>query len=511
MSSQPISSSTAPATANQFAGGSSLSSLGANSSLQITGLASGLNTNAVVQALMAAQQQQVTHLQNQQSGITALNKQLTSIQTALQTVADDAQALGSPTLFNNSQTISSTNSTLVGATATGSNGAVVGSYQIAVTALASASQRTFLFGSPTNADTVTIDGHDTNLAAGASAHDFVNAINNDKNATVWATVTGTDPSTGKSQVVLSERNTGAPPAPTPPATQPPFVTVANDSEGALSEQTQYATAGTNAAYSINGGPTQTSTSNTISGVAIASPNSGTPGATQTIPGVSLSLNALTGSVPITVTVGAPAPSTQNIQTAVQKFITDYNSAITQIQTQLTQTPSRSDPTQGTLYNDSDLRNLLSSMRQQMTQTLSGLPGSYHSMLQIGVSTGSSTGSGTISASSLAGDLNLNTNALTTALTSDPTSVHQMMQSWSIKFSSLVDPEAGPGGTMSTRIQTDTTRNSFLATQISNLQKANQLKQSQLVKEFAAMEAALSQNQSTASWLTNQLNALPTIK
>jgi flagellar hook-associated protein 2 len=503
MSSQPISSS-APS-ANQFAGGSSLSSLGGGSSLQITGLASGLNTNALVQALMAAQQQQVTNLQNQQSGITALNKQLSSIQTALQTVADDAQALGSPMLFASTQTITSTNSTLVGATATGSNGAVVGSYQIAVTALASASQRTFLFSSPANADTVTIDGHDTSLAAGASAQDLVNAINGDKNATVWATVTGTDPSTGKSQVVLSERNTGQPASPTG------FVTVTNDSQGALSEQTQYAAAGTNAAYSINGGPTQTSTSNTISGVAIASPNSSTPGATQTIPGVSLSLNALTGSVPITVTVGAPAPSSQNIQTAVQKFITDYNSAIAQIQTQLNQTPSHSDPTQGTLYNDSGLRNLLSSMRQQMTQTLSGLSGSYDSMLQIGVSTGASTGSGAISQSALAGNLTLDTNALSSALASDPTSVHQMMQSWSIKFSSLVDLEAGPGGTISTRIQTDTSQSSFLATQIQNLTEANQVKQNQLVKEFAAMEAALSQNQSTSSWLTNQLNALPTIK
>jgi len=504
MSTQPISSSSATS-ANQFASGSSLSSLGGNSSLQITGLASGLNTNAVVQALMAAQQQQVTNLQNQQSGITALNKQLTSIQTALQTVADDAQALGSPTLFSTSQTITSTNSTLVGATATGSNGAVVGSYQIAVTALASASQRTFLFSSPATADTVTIDGHDTNLAAGASAQDLVNAINGDKNATVWATVTGTDPSSGKSQVVLSERNTGQPASPTG------FVTVTNDSQGALSEQTQYATAGTNAAYSINGGPPQTSTSNTISGVAIASPNSATPGATQTIPGVSLSLNALTGSVPITVTVGAPAPSTQNIQTAVQKFITDYNSTISQIQTQLNQTPSHSDPTQGTLYNDSDLRNLLSSMRQQMTQTLSGLSGSYDSMLQIGVSTGATTGTGAISQSALAGNLALDTKALTTALTTDPTSVHQMMQSWSIKFSGLVNLEAGGGGTISTRIQTDTSQSSFLATQIANLQEANQVKQNQLVKEFATMEAALSQNQSTASWLTSQLNALPSIK
>src|SRR6201987_2368423 len=122
MSTQSVSSGTSATSSNQYASGSSLGSLGAGSALQITGLASGLNTNAVVQALMAAQQQQLTNLQNQQTGITALNKQLTSIQTALQTVADDAQALGSPTLFANTQTITSTNSTLVGATATGSNG-----------------------------------------------------------------------------------------------------------------------------------------------------------------------------------------------------------------------------------------------------------------------------------------------------------------------------------------------------------------------------------------------------
>ncbi len=505
MSTQPITSSAT--STNQYAGGSSLGSLGGGSALQITGLASGLNTNAVVQALMAAQQQQVTNLQNQQTGITTLNKQLSSIQTALQTVSDDAQALGNPSLFANAQSIVSTNSTLVGATAMGSNGAVVGSYQISVTAMASASQRTFLFSSPANADTVTIDGHDTSLAAGASAQDFVNAINGDKSATAWATVTGTDPSSGKPQIVLSERNTGAPPASNPTG----YVTKTGDSEGALSEQAQYAVAGTNASYSINGGPTQTSTSNTISGVAIASPSSSTPGASQTIPGVSLSLNGLTGSTPVTVTVGAPAPSSQNIQTAVQKFVTDYNSAIAQIQTQLSQTPSKSDPTQGTLYNDSDLRNLLSSMRQQMASTLNGLSGSYDSMLQIGVSTGATTGTGAISQSALAGNLTLDTNALSSALASDPTSVHQVMQSWSIKFSSLVDLDAGPGGTISTRVQTDNSRSSFLATQIQNLTEANQVKQNQLVQEFAAMEAALSSNQSTSNWLTSQLSSLPTIK
>ena len=58
MSTQPVTSS------NQYASGSSLTSLGSGNALQVTGLASGLNTNAIVQALMATQQQQVTNLQN---------------------------------------------------------------------------------------------------------------------------------------------------------------------------------------------------------------------------------------------------------------------------------------------------------------------------------------------------------------------------------------------------------------------------------------------------------------
>jgi len=501
MSSQPISSSTSATSSNQYASGSSLSSLGGGG-LQITGLASGLNTNAIVQALMAAQQQQVTNLQNQQTGITTLNKQLTSIQTALQTVADDAKALGSPTLFANTQTISSTNSTLVGATATGSNGAVVGSYSLSVTALASASQRTFSFASQASANTVTIDGHDTNVAAGASAQDFVNAINNDKNASVWATVLGTDPNNPSNQlVVLSERQTGAPSSSGYVVVQP--------SNPALTD-TGNDVAGTNAQYSINNGPPQQSTSNTIGGAAVTSASGDTPGATQTVPGVTISLNGLTGSTPVTVTVGSPAPNQQNIQTAVQKFITDYNSAITQIQTQLTQPPSSSDPTQGTLYGDTDLQQLLGSMRQMMASTISSLPDSMNSMLDAGVSTGASTGTGAISQSALAGNLTLDTDALTSALTTNGSAVKAMFTSWSIKFTSLVDTEAGPGGTISVRLQNDTSQSSWLNTQIQNLTEANQIKQNQLVQEFAAMEAALSQNQSTSNWLTSQLNSLPTI-
>ena len=176
MSTQSVGSSTNSATSSsQFSTGDQLTSLGTGSPLQVTGLASGLDTNAIVNALMASQQQQVTNLTNQQSGLTAMNTQLQAIQTALTKVANDAQALGNPSLFAYTQTITSTNPTLVGATATSNNGAVVGGYQVSVTQLASASQRTFQFTSPSSADTVTIDGQQISLAAGASAQDLVNA------------------------------------------------------------------------------------------------------------------------------------------------------------------------------------------------------------------------------------------------------------------------------------------------------------------------------------------------
>jgi flagellar hook-associated protein 2 len=480
MSTSPISPGTSATSSNQYATGSTLQSLGTGTPLQVTGLASGLNTNAIVQALMQANQQQVTNLTNQQSALNAKNAQLTSIQTALQTVVADAQALMDPSLFAQTQTVSSTNSTLVGATATSGTGAVEGGYQVGITQLATAAQRTFTFTSPSAADTVTIDGQQVSLAAGASAQDFVNAVNTNSNLDVWATATSSG------TVVLSDRATGQ---------QTGSYIQVSDTQGSLTEQTSLAQAGQNAQYTING-VAGTSASNTV---------------TSAIPGVTLSLNGLTTtSGTITVDVAAPASNSQSIQTAVQQFIKDYNAAITQIQTQLAQKPSSTDPTQGTLYGDPELNDLLSHMRTAMYTPGSGLPTGMSSMLDIGVSTGTSNGMGP-SQSTLAGDLTLNVSTLTAALQSNASGVKQVLSSWATSFSSLVNAEAGPGGTISTRMQDDDTQVSNLATQISNLNVANAAKEKALVQQFSAMEAALSQSQSTSIWLTSQINALPTIQ
>ena len=77
------------------------SGVGSGNLLQITGLASNLDTTSIINALMALDRAPLTNLTNQQTALQTRNTQLTSIQTALQTVAMNAQSLGSPGLFAN--------------------------------------------------------------------------------------------------------------------------------------------------------------------------------------------------------------------------------------------------------------------------------------------------------------------------------------------------------------------------------------------------------------------------
>jgi flagellar hook-associated protein 2 len=462
-------------------GVSSLSSLLPNTQapLQITGLASGLDTNSIISQLMAIQEQPLNTLENQQKGIQALNTNLQSVQSALQTLATNAQALSSTSLFSDTQTVSSTNSTLVAASTTSGVGAVVGGYQIAVSQLASAATQTFGFTSPSSADTLTVgQGSNTktySLAAGANAQDVANAVNADSSGYVWATVVN-------GNIVFSNRTTGS-----------ASTFTVSDSGGALVQQSS--SAGLDAQYTVNGGSTQTSSSNTV---------------TTAIPGVTLNFAGVTtGGAPVTVGVSAPSLSSSAIQSAVQTFVSSYNSVLTQIQTQLSQAPSSSDPTQGTLYGDPGLQGLLFSMREAIYQPGTGLPTGMATMMDIGVSTGATTGSGTFSQNAVNGQLTLDTNALTQALTSNPSGVTQVLQAFSSSFSNLVNSYAEAGGTIDSRVQGNSSQITDLGNQISAMQSTLADKQLQLQQQFAALEGALSQNQSTSAWLNSQINSLPT--
>jgi flagellar hook-associated protein 2 len=472
MSTSSVSSSSSTSTST----GLNLSSLAGSTSLQITGLASGLDTNQIITEEMAIYQQPVTNLQNQSSGLTATNKQLTSIQSELQTLSADALAVGDPTLFETTQSVNSSDPTRVSASS--STGAGVGGYQVSVSQLANSAQRTFSFTSPSSDDAISIDGNSYTIKAGESVQDFVDSVNNDENGTVYAAATNSG------TVVFSNRQTGD--------TGSNFIQV-QDSGGALAEQTSLAKGGQNALFSVDG-VSGSSESNTV---------------TNAIAGVSLTLTGVTTtSGPVTVNVGAPAPNSTNIGNAVNTFVSQYNKVLTDIQTQLSQAPSSTDPTQGTLYNDPELQDMLTQMRSMMYTPGSGLPAGASTMDDIGVSTGATTGSAAESSSTLAGDLTLNATTLTNMLTSNPNGVASILKGWSSNMVNTIDDAADPGGTIAARIAGDDTQISNLGTQISSMQSALTDKQNFLVQEYAQLEASLSSNQSTSSWLTSQIASLP---
>lgn len=109
------------------------SSLGSTAPINFTGLASGLDTNSIIQKLMSLDQAPVTQLQNQQAVLQnqqQVYSQLSSLLSAFQT---SASTLNSPSAFQN---VSASSSDTTVATVVAGNTAQVGTYNLTVTQLA---------------------------------------------------------------------------------------------------------------------------------------------------------------------------------------------------------------------------------------------------------------------------------------------------------------------------------------------------------------------------------------
>ncbi len=457
-----------------------VSSSSSTAPINITGLSSGLNTGEIINALMAVQRIPVAQLTNQQSKLQAEQTQLSQVQSSLQQLAFSAADLSSPALFQTSQTVSTSNPAQI--TALSTTGAGVGGYEVNVTQLANSAQRTFTFASPAGADTITIDGQEINLKAGATAQEFVNAVNSNSTATVYAAAL----ESGK--VVLSSRATGN--------TGEGFIAV-SDAGGTLTELAGTAKQGKDAEYTVDG-VAGTSSSNTV---------------TNAIAGVTLNLGALTTtSGPVTVDVGAPALNVSAITAQVESFVKLYNSTVGQLHNEVTTKPLANPTTvselgTGVLFGDSEINELLTNMRQSAYTPVEGLPAEMASLANLGISTGAPSGSATPSQSALEGELTVNTAELAKAIQTNPSGVEKMLQSWGQSFQKMVDVSAEPGGTLDTRITGEGTRISELGQQITTMNEMLAVRQKTLQAEYLAMETVIQQNQSEGSWLTSQLASM----
>ncbi len=448
------------------------------STIQFSGIASGLNTSAIIQALLAAEKAPITHLQTQQEKLVGQQTELGKLQSSLQQLSFSAFEFTLPSLFEGTQTVSSSEPSRVGATIT--SGAGVGGYEVEVTQLADSAQRTFAFATPAAEDTITIDGHEYAVKAGTTAKELAARINADGKSTVFAAVEG------EGALVLSSRTTGASGA--------EFIKV-TDAGGTLTEKAGSAKEGRNAEYKIDG-VAATATSNTI---------------TEAIPGVTLELNALTSTGPVTIAVQAPATNTQAIEKQVESFISLYNSTVEAIQTQLSTKPvekpqNASELATGALFGDSTLNNLLASMRRTMYEPIEGLPAAMSSPLSLGISTGAATG-GQTSQAAIAGVLKLEPGKLAQAVKENPEAAKLMMQKWAKSFGAAVEAVSAPGGALDARIQGDSEQVRELKERITSMNEIVAVRQRALEQTYAQLEAVISKNSAQTSWLTSQASQL----
>jgi flagellar hook-associated protein 2 len=107
------------------------------STINFGGLASGLDTNTIVDQLMAIERQPQTRLKLKQSQIDARKTALSDVASRLKNLRIAAQDLKSPTLWLDTQSVDVNDSTKVAATRTG--GAGTGGYQVEIDTFASAS------------------------------------------------------------------------------------------------------------------------------------------------------------------------------------------------------------------------------------------------------------------------------------------------------------------------------------------------------------------------------------
>jgi flagellar hook-associated protein 2 len=445
------------------------------SPISVTGLASGLDTKSIVNALLEAERAPITRLTHQQEKVADQAAAMQKIKSSLLQLTFAASEFKLPSLFEGVQTVTSSEPGRVAAAIT--SGAGVGGYELEVTQLANSAQRTFTFASPEAEDTFTVGGREYTLKAGATAKELASKLNADSKGTVYAAVVDNE------TIVLSSRTTGVGGL---------EAITASDTAKALTEREGTAKEGKNAEYKVDG-VAGTSTTNVI---------------TNAIPGVSLTLESLTSAGPVTIAVQAPAPNVKAIETQLQSFVTLYNTTVAEIQTQLSTKPpvnaaNAEELGTGTLFGDRDLTNLLNQMRQTMYEPIAGLASEMSNPGNVGISTGAPSGSGASTQASLSGVLKLDPEKLAAAIQANPEGAQLMLQKWSTNINTAINNLAQPGATLESRINGDGERVKEMKARIATMNEMLTIRQRALEQTYARLEGVISKNSAIGSWLSEQ--------
>jgi len=449
---------------------------GASEPVSITGLG-GFDTGKIIEGLIAAEKVPITRLTTQQEKLQAQQNVLGGLKTSLQSLSFTVADFAFPSLFETSQSVTSSEPNRIAAVATA--GAGVGGYQVEVTQLARAAQRTFTFASPAAEETITIDGQEFKIAAGATAKEVAQKINATGTATVFAAAINSE------TIVFSTRETGA--------TGAEFIKV---TAGSLTEVEGSAKEGKNAEYKVDG----------VAGSAK------TNVVTEAIAGVTLTFDALTTtSGPVTINVAAPGANVKVIEEKIEAFVTQYNAMIEALHKAITTKPvaGASKPEElekGALYSDLELSSLVSHMRSTMVDAVKGLPAEMSSPFDIGLGPGAAKGT-SASQASIEGMIKLEPKKLAEAIAGNPEGVEKMLQGWSKGLQSVIDNASAPGGTLEAKIKGDEANVSSLKARIARMNEVLAEKQKQLVQTYAKLEGIFARTNQQLGFLLQQSEQL----
>ena len=433
-----------------------------------SGTTAGFDVPTIVDEVLASQSQEETQWQNQE---TTFNNQATALQqlsTQLQTLLTDANDLTDPLGSLAAMTASVSNPNVLSATA--GSGAAIGSHSITVSSLATTSSyysdelatssTTFGTGSFTlqvgsgAATTITVDDTNDTLSGLAAA------INN-QNLGLTANVV-TD--AGGARLTLVSNTSGA----------AGNIAISNNTTGL---SFNLGSKGVDASLTVDGIPIDSS-SNTV---------------TSAIPGVTLNLLGLASS-PVTLEV---SPDTSQAATAINNFVSDYNTVISSINSQFTYNTTTG--TAGALLGDSAAELVQSTLLSDVAASVTG-NGAISSLASLGI-TMNNDGTLTVDSSQLTNALASNSQAVQNFF---QTATTGFAQQFSSDLTNLTDPTKGAIAVDLNGINSSV---SSLQSEISDFQANLATEQQTLTTYYSNINATLQELPSLLDSINSQLSGL----
>lgn len=433
----------------------------------------GIDVASIVSEFLAPANATISQYQNQQTDLSTNAGLLQGINNNLINLATAATALSDPNGALGAIAASSTAPSILTGTAQAS--AATGTHQIVVNTLATTGT---LFTTPLT------DGNTSFLTGGATTGDLKLQVGGASGTTYDIPITqGSNDTLSTLADYINKHSFGVTANVVTDATGARLTlnSQASGTTGALAITANSTgltfntpVGGTNATLTVDSVPF-TSTTNTVTGA---------------IPGVSLNLTSASPGTTVQIAVG---PDTTQASTAINNFVTAYNAVVGNINTQFTVDPTTN--TQGPLAADTSLRALQSTLLSDVTYSITGNSGVVN-LASLGIDL-NSDGTLTVNQAPINdSNGNLIEPSLANVLASNPAAVQNFFQNASSTgfgnvlakdLQGLTDPTSG---IVNVDIAGNTSQQTSLTAQITNLQDRVAAQKASLTLEYDTVNASL---------------------